>query len=77
MEVITSKNQRHSEEWLKNAVTSKAKSRIKAFLKQESRRQTLQIGQKLMEKELKNRGLKAENLLNTALAVKYMKDKGA
>ena len=76
VEVITSKNQRPSEEWLKNAVTSKAKSRIKAFLKQESRRQTLQIGQKLMEKELKNRGLKAENLLNTALAVKYMKDKG-
>ena len=76
VEVLTSKNQTPSEEWLKNAVTSKAKARIKAFLKQESRRQTLQIGQKLMEKELKKRGLKAEEVLDTALAVKYRKDKG-
>ena len=76
VEIITSKNQHPSEEWLKNTVTSKAKSRIKAFLKQESRKQTLQIGQKLMEKELKSRGLKTPEVLNTPIAIKYMKDKG-
>ena len=76
VEVITSKNQNPSEEWLKHTVTSKAKSRIKAFLKQESRKQTLQIGQRLMEKELKSRGLKISKILSMPLAIKYMKDKG-
>ena len=76
VEVITSKNQTPSEEWLKFCVTSKAKSRIKSFLKQESRQQTLQIGQKLMEKECKIQGLKIEALLKSPLTQKYMRDKG-
>ncbi len=76
VEVISSKNQRPSEEWLKYCVTSKAKSKIKSFLKMESRKQALTIGQRLIEKELKSKGFKIEELLKTPVCIKYMKDKG-
>ena len=76
IEVITDKNQTPSKEWLKYCVTSKAKSRIKAFLKQESRAQNVQIGQKLMEKECKARGHKIEDILSSPVTSKYMREKG-
>ena len=76
VEVVTSKNQTPSEEWLKCCVTSKAKSKIKSFLKMESRRQALKIGQKLIEKEFRAKSLKIEDVLQTPVCVKYMKDKG-
>ena len=76
VEVISSKNQSPSEEWLKYCVTSKAKSKIKSFLKMESRKQALTIGQRLIEKELKSKSLKIEGLLKTPVCIKYMKDKG-
>lgn len=76
VEIITSKNQTPSEEWLKYCVTSKAKSKIKSFLKMESRKRALEIGQKIIEKELRSRGLKMEAVLKKPVCVKYMKDKG-
>ena len=76
VEVVTSKNQTPSEEWLKSCVTSKAKSKIKSFLKMESRRQALEIGQRLVEKEFRRKGLKLDSVLQTAVCIQYMKDKG-
>jgi len=76
VDVITSKNQTPSEEWLKFCVTSKAKSKIKSFLKIESRRQAFEIGKRLIEKELKGKSLKIEEVLKQADCVKYMKEKG-
>ena len=76
MEIITSKNQTPSEEWLQYCVTSKAKSKIKSFLKMEGRKRALEIGQRLIEKELKSKNLKIEKILKTSVCVKYMKDKG-
>ena len=76
VEVVTSKNQTPSEEWLKYCVTSKAKSKIKSFLKMESRKQALEIGQRLIEKEMKNKNLKIEEVLKMSVCVKYMKDRG-
>lgn len=76
VEVLTSKNQTPSEEWLKSCVTSKAKAKIKSFLKMESRRQALDIGQKLLEKELRKNSLKIEGVLQKPDCVKYMRDKG-
>ena len=76
VEVVTSKSQTPSEEWLKSCVTSKAKSKIKTFLKMESRRQALEIGQRLVEKELRIKKLKMENVIKDPVCMKYMKDKG-
>ncbi len=76
VEVITSKNQTPSEEWLKSCITSKAKSKIKSFLKMESRKQALEIGQKLVEKELKAKRMRIEDVIKTPACIKYMRDKG-
>lgn len=76
VEVITSKNQTPSEEWLKYCVTSKAKTKIKSFLKMEGRKQALEIGKRLIEKELRAKSLKIESVLQTPVCMKYMKDKG-
>ena len=76
VEIFTSKQQSPSEEWLKHCVTSKAKSKIKNFLRMESRTQAIEIGQKLFEKELKNRRIKLESIFNTPEWTKYMKENG-
>ena len=76
VEVITSKQQSPSEEWLKYCKTSKAKSKIKNFLKLESRAKAIEIGKKLFEKELKNKQIKAEEFFNSLRWQKYMKEKG-
>ena len=76
VEVLTSKNQTPSEEWIKFCVTSKAKSKIKAFLKMESRQKALEIGQRLVEKEFKSHRLKPPAVFKNPVLLKYMKDRG-
>ncbi len=51
VEVITSKNQKPSEGWLQFVVTSKAKNRIRAALKEEKRSQA-DFGREILERKL-------------------------
>ncbi|MBL7774625.1 MAG: bifunctional (p)ppGpp synthetase/guanosine-3',5'-bis(diphosphate) 3'-pyrophosphohydrolase, partial [Saprospiraceae bacterium] len=53
IEVITDKNQRPSEDWLKHVITSKAKNRIRAALKEEKRQQAA-LGREILERKLQN-----------------------
>ena len=50
VEIITSKKQKPSKDWLKICVTSRARSKIRNFFKVEERKKALEIGQKLAEK---------------------------
>jgi GTP pyrophosphokinase len=62
VEIITSKTKTPSKDWLKFCVTSKAKSRIRAYIQNEEKKKSLQIGQELLEKEFRRHGY---NLLKT------------
>ncbi len=62
VEILTTKNQKPSEDWLRFVVTSKAKSRIKDLLK-ESNKGYIGEGKEIIAKKLKNLGL--ENNLET------------
>ncbi|MFM9951027.1 MAG: RelA/SpoT family protein [Saprospiraceae bacterium] len=53
LEVITNKNQRPSEGWLKMVVTGKARSKIRSAMKEERRRQG-EIGREALTRKLKN-----------------------
>ncbi len=53
VEVITSKNQVPSKDWLKSVQTSKAKQRIRAFLKAEERARSVTLGTDLLTRELR------------------------
>lgn len=51
--VTTNKNQKPKEDWLKMAVTGKARSKIRSAMKEEKREQG-QIGKEALERKLKN-----------------------
>ena len=60
VEIITSNKQKPNEDWLRIVVTSKARSRIKDYLKEESRRYETD-GKQMVEKKLKVLGIEATN----------------
>ena len=57
VEIITSPTQGPSRDWLKFVVTQRAKSRIKQWIKAEERKQSIELGQKLLEGELRKHEL--------------------
>lgn len=59
VEVITSNNQAPSKDWLKMCVTNRAKSKIRAFVKEEQRKRSLILGKELLEREFRKFGAAA------------------
>jgi GTP pyrophosphokinase len=53
IEIIRSDNQKPNKDWLKVAATSKAKAKIRAFLREEERSMGVSIGRDLLDQELK------------------------
>lgn len=76
VEIITSKSQVPSKDWLKFVVTNKAKSKIRAFVKEEQRRRAILIGKDLVEKEFRKFGMAAAKYLKGPHFESYIKDHG-
>ena len=57
VEIITSATHGPSRDWLKFVVTQRAKSRIKQWIKAEERKQSIELGIKLIEGELRRHDL--------------------
>ncbi|MEW6418811.1 MAG: bifunctional (p)ppGpp synthetase/guanosine-3',5'-bis(diphosphate) 3'-pyrophosphohydrolase [Nitrospirota bacterium] len=57
VEIMTSPTHGPSRDWLKFVVTQRAKSRIKQWIKAEERKQSIELGLKLLEGELKRHDL--------------------
>lgn len=57
IEIITSPTHTPSRDWLKFVVTQRAKSRIKQWVNTEERKQSIELGTKLLEEELRRQGL--------------------
>jgi len=53
VEVITSPNQTPSNNWLRMVQTSKARSKVKRWLKQQGYEQSLSLGKEILDRELK------------------------
>lgn len=66
--IITNKNQKPSEDWLKIVVTSKARTRIRQLLKEEKKRQSL-IGRETIERKLEH--LKVDFEINIEMLARY------
>ncbi len=64
VEIITSPSKRPSPDWLKFVVTSKAKTRIRQYLKQVERERYLAEGRRLFEKIRESVSLSQEELLS-------------
>lgn len=62
VEILSSKTQRPSKDWLKFCITNRAKSKIRAFIRIEERKRSIEIGKELVEKEFRNKGLSTQKI---------------
>lgn len=63
VEILTSKTQHPSKDWLKFCITNRAKSKIRAYIRTEERKRSIEIGKELVEKEFRNKGLSTNKYL--------------
>ena len=64
VEIITSPNTHPSRDWLNYVVTSKARSRVRHWVADQQRAESIEIGRKLFEKEAARFRLSPKKLLN-------------
>ncbi len=76
IDVITSKNQTPSKDWLKFCVTSKAKSKIRTFVKTEQRDKAYNLGVELLEKSLRKEGFSVNRVTSMPEFELFLKDQG-
>ena len=63
VEILTSKTANPTHDWLNYVKTSKARSKIRSWLKEEQREENLNRGRDLLERELKRGGADAKTIL--------------
>jgi GTP diphosphokinase / guanosine-3',5'-bis(diphosphate) 3'-diphosphatase len=76
VEIITSKTQTPSKDWLKFVVTNKAKSKIRQFVKEEQRRNAINMGKDIVEKEFRKFGMAASKYLKGPDYERYISESG-
>ncbi len=64
VEILTTPNSKPSRDWLNYAVTSKARNRIRHWIADQQRADSIEIGRKLLEKEADKFRLSPKKLLN-------------
>jgi GTP pyrophosphokinase len=64
VEIITTANSHPSRDWLNFIVTSRAKNRVRHWVAEQQRAESIEIGRKLFEKEAARFQLSAKKLLN-------------
>jgi GTP pyrophosphokinase len=77
VEILTSKRERGpSRDWLALVKTTRARNKIKAFLKAESRVDTEHAGRELLQEHLRKAGLPAQKIVGSALLADVIREVG-
>ncbi len=76
VEILTSNTQKPSKDWLKICVTSRAKTKIRAFIKTEERQKAFEVGGILIDKAFRKVGSSFSKYLKSPELEKLMKDRG-
>ena len=63
LEIVTSQNQQPSKDWLDIAYTTRARSKIRTFLRAAERERSLKLGRELLERDLHKSGVSLSKLL--------------
>lgn len=71
--IITDQNAKPTKDWLKIVKTSKAKSKIRAFLKEKERETSRIIGRDILEKEFKKHALSIDKLQSSGKMAEVLK----
>lgn len=76
VEILTQPHHKPSKDWLKFAVTSRAKSKIRSVIKHEQRERSILIGKDLIEKEFERYSLSPSKYLKSDLLDRVLNDMG-
>lgn len=76
VEVITSKNQTPNKDWLKYCVTTRAKTKIRSFIKTEQRKRAGELGKEILEKSFRKVGLSFQRQSEKPEFLQFAKDHG-
>jgi len=70
VEILTTANSKPSPDWLNHVVTSKARSRIRYWISEQQRAESIEIGRKLLEKEAEKFRVSSKKMLNNEVEMK-------
>ena len=70
VEIMTTANSKPSRDWLNYVVTSRARNRIRHWIAEQQRADSIDIGRRLLEKEAQKFGLSPKKLLNNDIEMK-------
>jgi GTP pyrophosphokinase len=76
VEVMTSPGHRPSRDWLSLVATSRARSKIRAFLNTNEKQRSIEIGRKVLEKEARRVGLHLKSITESDEFPALLKDYG-
>ncbi len=76
VEILTLPNQTPHKDWLKFVRTSRAKTKIKHWIKAEEQERSLEIGRRLLESELRRHGLAPAQALKSAQLLEIARQQG-
>ena len=65
VEIITESNKHPTKDWLDHSVTSKARGKVRAWLRSEQRERSLRLGRELLERALHGAGLSYNKVVKT------------
>lgn len=75
VEIITNKKQMPNKDWLNFVVTSKAKSHIRHFIRDQQRAKSIAIGKNLFEQEARKHGQNINKVVQTEEFLEYLRSK--
>ncbi len=70
VEIMTTANSKPSGDWLNHAITSRARNRIRHYISQEQRIESIDIGRKLLEKEAEKFRVPTKKFINNNTELK-------
>jgi GTP pyrophosphokinase len=77
VEILTSPQQHPSKDWLEHAVTPRARSRIRGYVRAEERKRSIKLGRELLEREAHKRDLSFARILKSGELEKALPKLGA
>ena len=70
VEILTTPNSKPSRDWLNHVVTAKARNRVRHWIAEQQRAESIEVGRKLLEKEADKFRLSPKKLLNNESEMK-------
>lgn len=76
VEILTHKEHHPSKDWLRFVKTSRAKSKIRQYIREEQRDRGENLGQELLSKEFERYGLDADKMMKSEEVSRFLQEKG-